>query len=219
MTHTKWMLPLAGLLLAFGTGCSKVPDLTGMTQAQAQAELTKDKLQTGAITYTNQPGATAGTVVDQDPKPKGKIPDNKTVALVLQAVATSGTGATAGGNTGGTPTAGGTPTTGGTPATGGTQGTANPNLVPVPNLNGQTQAGAEAVLNQIGFVPDDKPKVVLNDKPAGKVFDQDPPAGTPVPLGTTVTFSIASDAVVTMPQVIGQPQAAAEQLIKNAQLI
>ncbi len=218
MTHTKWMLPLAVLLLAFGTGCSKVPDLTGMTQAQAQAELTKDKLQTGAITYTNQPGATPGTVVDQDPKPKGKIPDNKTVALVLQAVATSGTGATAGGNTGGTPTAGGTPTTGGTPATGGTQGTANPNLIPVPNLNGQTQAGAEAVLNQIGLVPGAM-TVVLNDKPAGKVFDQDPPANTSVPLGTIVNLSISSDAMVTVPSVLGQPQAAAEQLIKNAQLI
>src|SRR5260370_2143592 len=83
MTHTKWMLPLAVLLLAFGTGCSKVPDLTGMTQAQAQAELTKDKLQTGAITYTNQPGATAGTVVKQDPEPQSKNPRTKTAALLL----------------------------------------------------------------------------------------------------------------------------------------
>src|SRR5260370_41925399 len=106
MTHTKWMLPLAVLLLAFGTGCSKVPDLTGMTQAQAQAELTKDKLQTGAITYTNQPGATAGNGVDQDPKPQSKIPRKKNGSLLRETLATSGNRATAGGNTGGNPTAG-----------------------------------------------------------------------------------------------------------------
>jgi hypothetical protein len=208
MTHMKWMLPLAALLLAFGTGCNKVPDLTGMTQAQAQEALTKDKLQLGPITYTTQAGKTAGTVVDQDPKPKGKIPDNKTVALVLQADATSGTGATAGGTT----------TTGGSTATGGTQGNTNANLTPVPNLGGQTQAGAEAVLNQFGLVPG-QINIVLNDKPPGKVFDQDPPPSTAVPLGTIVNLSISSDAMVTVPQVTGQPQAVAEQLIKNAQLI
>lgn len=211
MTHKRWMLALAALTLAVTTACNKVPDLTGMTKDQAQTALAKDKLQVGTVTFANQPGKTAGTVIDQDPKPKEKIPDNKTVALVLQSDGSSAQGGSSGSTNGNN-----TNTTGGN-TTGGSQ-SQNPSTIAVPNLNGQTQNDAEAMLNQIGLVPGNM-SVVLNDKPAGKVFDQDPPAGTSVQVGTVVNLSIASDALVTVPQVTGQPQAAAEQMIKNAQLI
>ena len=212
MTHTKWILPVAVLLLAFGTGCSKVPDLSGMTQSQAQDELTKQKLTMGAVTYANVPGKTAGTVVDQDPKPKESIPSNKTIALVLQA------GANSGANSGGTGTNGGTSTTGGNTTQGNTSGGQASGMVQVPNLVGQTQDTAQAMLNQLGLVPG-QVTVVLNDKPPGQVFFQDPPANTSVTLGTLVNLTVASDQMVTVPSVLGQPQASAEQLIKNAQLI
>ncbi len=214
MTHTKWMLATAVLLIAFGTGCSKVPDLSGMTQEQAKEALDKKKLQMGTVTVASLPGRTAGTVIDQDPKADAKIPDNKTISLVMQADAST-TGSTTGATTGGTTTAG---NTGGATTTGGTQGTVNPNLVPVPSFIGQTQNDAEVMLNQLGLVLG-KVDVVINDKPAGKIFGQDPPANTPVPLGTMITFSVSSDALVSVPQVIGQTQAAAEQMIRNAQLI
>jgi beta-lactam-binding protein with PASTA domain len=207
MTYKKWMLALAVMAIAVGTGCSKVPDLTGLTKDQAQAELTKEKLQLGTVTVVNQPGKTAGTVLDQDPKPKEKIPDNKTIALVLQADAATATTGGTGATTGGTTTTGGTQTT-----------TPPPNTIAVPSLAGQTQVDAETMLNQIGLVPGNM-NIVLNDKPAGKVFDQDPPAGTSVQLGTIVNLSISSDAMVTVPSVTGQPQAVAEQTIKNANLI
>jgi len=208
MRNTKLFGAVAVLLLAFATGCSKVPDLTGMTQAQAQDALTKDKLQLGAVTFSNQPGKTAGTVLDQDPKPKAKIPDNKTIAIVLQAAPTNGT--TGSGSTAGN--------TGGTTTTGGTQNSGNPNLIPVPNLSGLSQNDAEAALNQLGLIPG-AVNVVLNDKPAGKVFEQDPPAATSVPPGTIVNLSVSSDAIVAVPQVTGMTQAAAEQAIRIANLV
>jgi len=210
MTQKKMLLTFAILTLAAAVGCSKVPDLTGMTKDQAQAELAKDKLQMGSVTLANQPGKTAGTVIDQDPKPKEKIPDNKVIALVLQSDGSSA-------QTGSNGTTGGT-TTGTNNATGSNQPPVTPSTVTVPNFNGQTQNDAEAMINQLGLVPGNM-NVVLNDKPAGKVFDQDPPAGTSVPMGTQVTLSIASDALVTVPTVTGQPQAVAEQMLKAAQLV
>jgi beta-lactam-binding protein with PASTA domain len=211
MTYKHWMLALVILAIALGTGCNKVPDLTGMTKDQAQAQLAKDKLQMGTVTFANQPGKPAGTVLDQDPKPKEKIPDNKIVALVLQSDGSTSSTGTTGGTTTGTTGSTGT-------GAAGTQGTQSPNTVAVPNLSGQTQNEAEAALNQIGLVPGNM-NVVLNDKPAGKVFEQDPPAGTSVQLGTVVNLSISSDALVNVPPVMGQPQAIAEQMIRNAQLI
>jgi hypothetical protein len=75
------LLSMAVLLLAFMTGCNQVPDLTGMTKDQAQEALVKKKLLLGTVTTTNVAGKTAGTVVDQDPKPKGKIPDCRRMQL------------------------------------------------------------------------------------------------------------------------------------------
>lgn len=205
MWNKKLVLLTAVLMLVLATGCSKVPDLTGMTQQQAQEALAKQKLTVGTVTTTNQAGKPAGTVLDQDPKPKAKIPDNKTVALVLQAA-----DATGGGTTGGT--------TGGTGGTTGGTATTNPNLVSVPDLTGKTPADAGVLLVQNGLVLADSPKVEINDKPPGLIFAQDPPAGTQVALATHVAVSVASDAIVTVPSVIGHAQAEAQQLIVAAQL-
>jgi eukaryotic-like serine/threonine-protein kinase len=205
MWNKKLGLLTVVLMIVMATGCSKVPDLTGMTKDQAQDALAKKKLVLGTVTTTNVAGKPPGTVVDQDPKPKEKIPDNKTVALVLQAG-----DATAGGTTGGA--------TGGTGGTTGGTGTTNPNLVSVPNLTGKTPADASVLLVQNGLVLADSPKVEINDKPPGLIFAQDPPAGTQVALATHVAVSVASDAIVTVPSVIGHPQAEAQQLITAAQL-
>lgn len=203
MLNKKVILAIATALLALATGCNKVPDLTGMTKDQAQDALTKKKLQLGTIATTDK-GKTPGTVVDQDPQPGAKIPANKTVALVLQ----SG-GNAAGGNT-----------TGGTGGTnGGTQGTANSGTVPVPDLTGKALSEAEVTLVQSGLGLRGDPIVVVNDQPPGKIFKQDPPAGTPVLPGTGVGVSIASDAIVPVPPVTGQPQEVAQQLISAAQLV
>ena len=208
MTHSKWMLATAVLLIAFATGCSKVPDLSGMTQDQAKQALDKKKLQLGTVTTANLPGRTAGTVIDQDPKADAKIPDNKIIGIVLQAQPTN-TGTT-GSTTG---TTGGTTTT-----TGSTQNVGNTNLIPVPSLTGLSQNDAEAALNQMGLIPG-AVNIVLNDKPAGKVFEQDPPAATAVPPGTIVNLSVSSDAIVAVPQVTGMTQAAAEQAVRIANLV
>jgi serine/threonine-protein kinase len=198
------ILPLTVLMLAFATGCSKVPDLRGLTQQQAQDLLTKKKLTLGAVTTATLPGKTAGTVVDQDPEPGAKIPDNKTVALVLQAG--GGTASAGAGATGGT--------------AGGTTGTNNPTTVTVPDLTGKDAGEAEAILVTSGLSLTQPPDVVTNrDKPAGKIFFQDPPAGTPVVPGSSVAVKVASDGgLVNVPSVVGHSLAEAEQLISAAQL-
>jgi beta-lactam-binding protein with PASTA domain len=204
MWNKKTMiLPLVALMLGFATGCSKVPDLRGMTQQQAQDLLTKKKLVLGTVTTATLPGKTAGTVVDQDPEPGAKIPDNKTVALVLQA---GGTASAGGGATGGT--------------TDGTTGTNNPITVPVPDLTGKDPIEAEALLVASGLSLAKPPDVVTNrDKPAGKIFFQDPPATTPVVPGASVRVNVASDGgIVNVPPVVGHSLAEAEQLISAAQL-
>ena len=54
MWNKKTMALLTGVLMVgFATGCSSVPDLTGMTQQQAQDALAKKKLIVGTVTTTN----------------------------------------------------------------------------------------------------------------------------------------------------------------------
>ncbi len=185
-------------LVLFACACSKVPDLSGLTQQQAQDALTKKKLTMGSVTTANLPNKTAGTVISQDPAPDAKIPDNKTVAIVLQQGVASNTG-----NGGATNT---------------NNGNANSGLVPVPDLVGKTQDEATALLVGNGLSLGNV-AIQIVSHPAGKVYEQDPPANTQVPPGTTmVNVSIASDANVQVPSVVGQAQADAEKAIQAAQL-
>src|SRR5262249_23443850 len=76
---------LAALLAILGTAsCSKkMPDVVGKDQQAATKELEDLKL-TVQVT-TQKTGKPPGTVIDQDPKAKAKLPDNKTVSLVVEA--------------------------------------------------------------------------------------------------------------------------------------
>jgi len=214
MMHSKWMLGAAVLLIGFATGCSKVPDLSGMTQDQAKQALDKKKLQLGTVTTASLPGRTAGTVIDQDPKADAKIPDNKTVSVVIQgdASAKGGTTTTNTNNDGNNGT-----NSNGNNANAGGQGPANANLIPVPDLSPMMQEEAEMRLNQLGLVP--QGAVEMSDKPDGKIFFQDPPPATPVSLGTPVVFKVASNSSVDVPPATQMPQAVAEQKIRDAKLL
>jgi beta-lactam-binding protein with PASTA domain len=157
-------LALFGLVV---TGCgSKVPDLTGKTQQDAQEALTKAKLKLGPVTTAGAAsGKTPGTVVDQDPKPKSKIPDDKTIAIVLE----PGGNATTNSNGDGS----------------------SDTFVKVPNLVGMTPAEADGALTAVHLARG-AVQTTTSDRPAGKIFDQNPAAGKKVTAGTTVDVKVAS---------------------------
>jgi beta-lactam-binding protein with PASTA domain len=179
------------LLLAMLTACGrKVPNLVGMTEQQANEALAKVKLK-GKFTEVHvrdQPGK----IVAQDP-PAGAKPSGDTVAIMIEAAASAGAG---------------TPTTSGTP-TG----------ITVPDLSGKSLAEATAALLSLGLAPG-KISVVANDKPPGTVSDQDPQARTQVAPEQLVDLSLAiGSLLVTVPaNIVGQPQAAAEQMLRDAGL-
>ena len=202
------VLPIALFALMLATGCNKVPDLSRMTQDEAKKALDKKNLSLGTVTQANLPNKTAGTVIDQDPRPGEKIPDNKTVNVVLQQSSAS---TNAGGNGG---------TTGGSSG-GNTGGTTNSGTVTVPDLTGDTQDDAVVTLGNQGLVLGTVTVQMINNKPPGKIYQQDPPGNTQVQPGTPgnptkVNVSIASDAMAPVPPVATLAQADAEKAITNA---
>jgi beta-lactam-binding protein with PASTA domain/predicted Ser/Thr protein kinase len=88
--------------------------------------------------------------------------------------------------------------------------------VPVPDLAGQSPTAAAATLGQAGFQVGTT-NVPSDTVPVGTVVGTDPPAGTPVPRGGTVTLLVSSGpALIDIPNVVGQLQAAAAQTLTDA---
>lgn len=99
-------------------------------------------------------------------------------------------------------------TDGGTETTSGTTGTDEP-LRTVPDVVGEPEGRAAEILGDAGFGVAVEP-VDAEGVESGIVAEQDPPAGTEVPAGTTVTLGVAAGPeLVTLPVVDGQPEAAA----------
>lgn len=142
-----------------------VPDLTGMTQADATNKLTEVGLT--LLIASSEPSDTvpAGSVIRQDPPPDQKVDKGTAVSVVVS------TGAP-------TPTATPTPT-------------ASPSGVSVPNVYGMQSAAAEQELSALGLEAAYKTKPNTG-QPAGTVVDIRPDAGTLVPAGSTVLLVIAS---------------------------
>jgi beta-lactam-binding protein with PASTA domain/predicted Ser/Thr protein kinase len=91
-----------------------------------------------------------------------------------------------------------------------------PQQTPVPNVVGQTREDAIQILRDAGFVPQATDEA-SNDVPEGTVISQDPPADTPVDGGSQVTIVVSSGTdTVPVPNVVGQPQAQAEQALRDA---
>jgi eukaryotic-like serine/threonine-protein kinase len=93
---------------------------------------------------------------------------------------------------------------------------ARPPAVPVPDVAGQDPYPALLTLGGAGFqvtvVPTPSDTV-----PSGKVIGTDPAAGTPLPRGSAVNLLVSSGtAAVDVPNVVGQPKAAAEAVLLGA---
>jgi eukaryotic-like serine/threonine-protein kinase len=87
--------------------------------------------------------------------------------------------------------------------------------ITVPSLVGQDVNAARSVLEGLGLVP--VVNEVESNDPAGRVRDQDPPAGSGAEPGQEVRLEVSRGPPVTaVPDVIGQPCAQAAQTLQQA---
>jgi len=89
----------------------------------------------------------------------------------------------------------------------------------VPNVVGKTFDQAKAEIDKLGLVTARDPDAFSDTVKAGQVISTDPAAGTQVQRGSTVHVVVSKGPdVVTVPNVVGQPQAAATTALQQAGL-
>ncbi|RJQ43928.1 MAG: Stk1 family PASTA domain-containing Ser/Thr kinase [Gaiellales bacterium] len=91
----------------------------------------------------------------------------------------------------------------------------------VPDLEGMTQSEAQTALNAKKLVLGSVSEDYSDSVPAGRVMSQSPAAGQKIPEGSTVniTLSLGPEPSATVPDVIGDTQAAAEAAITAEGLV
>jgi len=95
-----------------------------------------------------------------------------------------------------------------------------PVTVPVPDVVGLTQSAAEAAITAAGLYVGQVTEACSDSVPAGSVISQRPVGGTRVTEGTTVDLVVSTGpCLVTVPNVVGQAQSAAEAAITAAGLV
>ena len=94
-----------------------------------------------------------------------------------------------------------------------------PENIEVPSVVGMTQANAQAAIESAGLSVGNVTEENSETVPAGNVTSQNPAAGTSVAPGTAVNLVVSSGpSTVTVPDVVGMAQAAAETAITGAGL-
>ena len=90
----------------------------------------------------------------------------------------------------------------------------------VPDVTGRTQAQATSALEAAGLTAAPTTTTNCDTADNGNVVTQDPPGGTSVAKGTSVTIGVcsAAPATVTVPNVTGQTQAQATSALEAAGL-
>ena len=235
-----------------------IPNVTGMTQAQATTALQNAGLAVGAVTSAPHT-ATAGTVINQleitvtgtayTPAPGTLLPLGTSVHLVLssgpgsvtlgpvvgQIVATANLLLQENGLVLGTVTNASSSTVqpgniiSQSPIVGAVVNTGSVvNVVVsigsvqvvVPNVVGQTQTTATTSIQSAGLVVGTVTTASSSTVPSGSVISESPAAGTQVNPGSAVNLVISSGpGQVTVPNVVGQTQAAATSSIQGLGLV
>ncbi len=94
-----------------------------------------------------------------------------------------------------------------------------PAPVTVPNVVGSPQAAAQTTLTNAGLKVGSVTTSSHASVPSGRVISQTPGAGTSVAAGSAVNLVVSTGpAPVTVPNVVGSPQAAAQTTLTNAGL-
>ncbi len=213
-----------------------VPDVVGLSQADAETELFNTSLVMGAVTTANDPNVPAGTILSQNPVGGTLVPPGSAVALVVSAgpsdvIVPNVVGETEGVGSAALVAAGlsvGPVTTANDPnvpagtilsqnPVGGTSVppgsavalvvSAGPADVIVPNVVGETEGVGSAALVAAGLSVG--PVTTANDPnvPAGTILSQNPVGGTSVPPGSAVALVVsAGPADVIVPNVVGETE-------------
>lgn len=244
------LLIAAGLGVAWAMGAFNtdhrvtVPNVAGMTQAQASAAITNAGLQLGAVTFSGQPvpGVPDGSVSSQNPVQGAKADPNSKVDLVLAGseaivvpnvvglseaqatvdLKTAGLVAGTVTNVATTSVSAGvvlaqTPIAGTTVAKGAAVSLQiSQSSVAVPDVANAAQADAESALKAAGFVV----AVTQRSSPSvasGRVIEQNPTAGVTARPGSTVTIIVSNGTgLVTVPNVVTMTQADAVNALTAA---
>lgn len=97
-----------------------------------------------------------------------------------------------------------------------------PVTIPVPDVAGLTQAAAETVITDAGLIVGNVSTANSDTVPAGNIISQTPTAATEVAPDSTVDLVVSTGPAtvfITVPDVVGLTQAAAENVITNAGLV
>lgn len=147
-----------------------VPDLSGMTQAQATAALTEQKLKLGSVSLETSTAVAAGLVIRQDPPSGTKVARESAVNVVVSS---------------GSPTPTATPTP--TPSSSASEAA---DLGTVPNVYSMDASTATARLESSGFSVAIRRKA--SNQPPGTVIAVVPGVGESAPLGSRVLLVVAT---------------------------
>ena len=215
----------------------EVPATIGLTRAEAETLLRNEGFEV-EVTEQANPSIEAGRVISQDPAPRTKAPDGSTVTIVVSQgpaqvpvpevagrtqaegefiLALAGLRAkvisiedpnTEPGRVISSNPAAGVPVSKDSEVE--LRVSKGPGEELVPNVAGQSLSAAQATLQAAGFKiggPDEEPS---DDVAKGKVIRTDPPVGTSVEKGSTVTVIVSSGvAQIRVPGVVGDTQAQA----------
>lgn len=143
----------------------EVPDLTGLSQSDAEARLADAGLELGTVAQEQSATVPAGAVIRQDPAPGEQVDKGSSVSIVVST---------------GSPSPSPTPTPSPTAS-----------AVEVPNVYGMQSAVAEQQLTALGLAAAFRQKPNTGQQP-GTVVNVRPDTGTLVPEGSTVLLVIAS---------------------------
>jgi beta-lactam-binding protein with PASTA domain len=175
---------------------SEVPDLTGMPLRLASLRLLAAGLRVGEVDSGSVRGAIAGRVIAQEPRAGTQVSSGRVVNLTLQRRPAPVT-----------PPRDTTPTP-----------PSRPTRVVVPNLDGRTMAQARTALGGARLLLGEVDSVVTRDGAPGTVVRQLPVAGDSVEPGRFVSITIARDALVTVPRVVGRAPSEARRALADAEL-
>ena len=237
------------LVVSLGVAQLTVPNVVGLAQAVAETAIVNADLVVGVVTTANSDTVPAGSVISQDPAGGSTVDSGSAVNLVVslgvaqvtvpnvvglaQAAAETaivnadlvvGTVTTANSDTvpagdviSQDPAGGSTVDSGSAVNLVVSLGVAQ---VTVPNVVGLAQATAETAIVNADLVVGVVTTANSDTVPAGSVISQDPVGGSTVDAGSAVNLVVSLGvAQVTVPDVVGQPLAAAETAIVNADLV
>ncbi len=198
-----------------------VPDLDGMTQAEAEKAVLDVGLLPQGTGHHVTIAALDDRVTSQDPDAGTQVARDSTVAFTYGIHTDNPPPPTTqppGNNPPGNNPPGNNPP-GDTPP--------GDDLVAVPNLIGMTKADAEQTVLAVGLLPEALGRLLEAQSLDGIVDTQEDPPGTLLPRGTTLAFTYGvhkgsrptGPDTVAVPDLVGLTQAAAEQAVLDAGLL